>query len=41
MTHNSSCETSREPKCVCDCKGQFHGIHKQMRLEEFVLIKND
>jgi hypothetical protein len=35
MTHNSSCELSTEEKCVCECKGAFHGIAKQMKLEEF------
>lgn len=36
MAHNSSCETSHEPKCVCECGGQFHGIHNQTTLENYI-----
>jgi hypothetical protein len=35
MTHNSSCETSKESKCVCACGGRYHGIHSQMSLDDY------
>ena len=41
MTHNHICETAVTKECTCECKGVFHGIHKQVKMDLFIFTDKD